>query len=56
MKKYILPGSLLLLTSLSLTSCSLVEGIFKTGFNVGIFITIAVIAVIIYIISKFSKK
>ena len=56
MKNNILKMGLVLAASLSLTSCSLIEGIFKTGFGIGIFITIAVIAVIIYIISKFSKK
>lgn len=35
------------------TSCEVVESIFKVGMGVGIFIVIAVIAVIIFIISKF---
>ena len=38
------------------TSCSVVEGIFKAGMGVGIFIVIAVIAVIIWIISRIAKK
>ncbi|MFV5686670.1 hypothetical protein ACM55I_14640 [Flavobacterium sp. GB2R13] len=42
---------------LSFTSCSVVEGIFKAGMGVGIFIVIAVIAIVIFIISKiFGKK
>lgn len=56
MKKYILPASLLLLVSTTLTSCSVIGGIFKTGFNIGIFVAIVVVAIIIYVISKFSKK
>jgi hypothetical protein len=51
--KRILP---LFLISFLFTSCSLIEGIFKAGMGVGIFIVIAVIAVIIFIISRFTKK
>ncbi|MDD2987001.1 hypothetical protein [Flavobacterium sp.] len=47
---------LLLFASISLTSCAVIEGIFKAGFGIGIFVTIAIIVLIIYIISKFSKK
>lgn len=43
---------LLLAVSLSLTSCEVVEAIFKAGMGVGIFIVIAIIAVIVFIISK----
>ena len=43
---------MLLLVSLTVTSCDVIEGIFKAGMGVGIFIVIAVIAVIIFIISK----
>lgn len=46
----------LFLLSFLFTSCELVEGIFKAGMGVGIFIVIAVIAVIIWIISRFTKK
>ncbi len=56
MKKYILRASLLLAVSLSLTSCEVIGGIFKTGFGIGIFISVLVVAAVIYIISKFSKK
>ncbi|MFV8353754.1 hypothetical protein ACNQGB_05530 [Flavobacterium sp. XS1P32] len=48
---------MLLLISLSFTSCSIIEGIFKAGIGVGIFIVVAVIAIIIFIISKiFGRK
>ena len=48
---------MLLVVLLSFTSCSIIEGIFKAGIGVGIFIVIAVLAIIIFIISKiFGKK
>jgi hypothetical protein len=41
----------------SFTSCSVIEGIFKAGVGVGIFLVVAVIAIIIFIISKlFGNK
>ncbi len=46
----------LVLISFFFTSCSVVEGIFKAGMGVGIFIVIAVIAVIVWIISQITKK
>jgi hypothetical protein len=38
------------------TSCEVIEGIFKAGMGVGIFIVIAVIALIVFIISKLGGK
>lgn len=52
MQNRILNMLLLLAVSLSLTSCEVVEAIFKAGMGVGIFIVIAIIAVIVFIISK----
>jgi hypothetical protein len=46
----------LFIALVSFTSCSVVEGIFKAGMGVGIFIVIAIIAVVIFIISKFFGK
>ncbi|CAH0335994.1 hypothetical protein FVB9288_01666 [Flavobacterium sp. CECT 9288] len=46
----------LVLISFFFTSCSVVEGIFKAGMGVGIFIVIAVIAMIVWIISRITKK
>nr|WP_314840143.1 hypothetical protein [uncultured Flavobacterium sp.] len=46
----------LVLISFFFTSCSVVEGIFKAGMGVGIFIVIAVIALIVWIISRITKK
>lgn len=54
MNNKILKPLLLLLVLFTATSCELVEGIFKAGMGVGIFIVIAIIAVIIFIISKFT--
>ena len=56
MKKYIVRSSLFLIMLLSFTSCEVVEGIFKLGMGVGIFIVIAILAVVIYIITKFKRK
>ncbi len=48
---------MLLVVLLSFTSCSIIEGIFKAGIGVGIFIVIAALAIIIFIIRKiFSRK
>lgn len=41
---------------LTMNSCEVIEGIFEAGMGVGIFLVIAVIAIIIYIITRFSKK
>lgn len=38
------------------TSCEVIEGIFKAGMGFGIFIVVAVIALIIFIFSKMTGK
>ena len=54
MQKEITRLMVLFIILLSFTSCSVVEGIFKAGMGVGIFI---VIAIVVFIISKiFGKK
>lgn len=46
-----------LIILISFTSCSVIEGIFKLGIGVGVFIVIAVIAIVVFIISKiFGRK
>ncbi|MFZ4260921.1 hypothetical protein ACFRAE_02705 [Sphingobacterium sp. HJSM2_6] len=40
--------------SFLLTSCSVVEGIFKVGMWFGILVVVAIVALIIWLISKFS--
>ncbi|MFV8334799.1 hypothetical protein [Flavobacterium sp. RSP29] len=47
---------MLLIVLLSFTSCSIIEGIFKAGVGVGVFIVIAVLAIIAFIISKIFKR
>lgn len=51
MKKYI-PLALIALLATTLTSCELVEGIFKAGVWVGVIIVVVVLALIIWLISK----
>jgi len=55
MKKYITKTILLFLVMFLFSSCDLVEGIFKAGMGVGIFLVLLVIALIIWIISRFRK-
>jgi hypothetical protein len=54
MKKY-LTLSFLLMLLMTATSCEVVGDIFKAGMGVGIFIVIAVIVLIVWIISRFKK-
>jgi len=55
MKRFSLYSALIVLLSTTLIGCELVGDIFQAGMGVGIFIVIAVIAVIIWIISRFRK-
>jgi hypothetical protein len=43
---------MLLVLSISISSCSVIEGIFKAGVGVGIFLVVVVLAVIAFVISK----
>ncbi|MBC5864074.1 hypothetical protein [Flavobacterium turcicum] len=43
---------LLVLVLLTVSSCSLIEGIFKAGVGVGIFIVVAILAILAFIISR----
>lgn len=56
MKKQVQFAVLFLLILTTFTSCEVVEGIFKAGMGFGIFIVVAVVAVIIYVISKIGGK
>lgn len=49
----LLIGSLLFFI---ISSCNLVEGIFKAGMGVGIFIVIAILGLILFLIFKISKN
>ena len=56
MKSILNKGVALAGLGLLFTSCSAIKGIFKAGMGVGIFMVVAVIAVIIFIISKLGGK
>lgn len=47
---------LLLVISLSFTSCSIIEGIFKAGIGLGIFIVVAILAILIFIVKKIFSR
>ncbi|HEY0047185.1 MAG TPA: hypothetical protein VGB44_10780 [Flavobacterium sp.] len=55
MKNFFFRIAALLLVLLSFTSCEAIGDIFQAGIGVGIFLVILVIAVVIWIISKFRK-
>lgn len=46
---------LLALTTTMFSSCAVVEGIFKAGMGVGIFIVVAIIALLIFIIVRIGR-
>jgi hypothetical protein len=52
MKKYSLMAGLLGAMSLTLTSCEIIGDIFQAGMFVGIFVVVAVIALIIWLVRK----
>jgi hypothetical protein len=47
---------LLVMVLFTLSSCSVITGIFKAGVAVGVIVVIIVIAIIIWIISLFFRK
>ncbi|WP_185964631.1 hypothetical protein [Flavobacterium sp. GT3R68] len=48
--------AILVIVLLSFTSCSVIEGIFKAGMGVGIFIVVAIVALIIFFITRIGGK
>jgi hypothetical protein len=56
MQKILTRISLLAFLLLTLSSCSIVKGIFKAGVGVGIFLVVAVIAILLFIITKIFKR
>lgn len=57
MQKRITRLLMLFIVLISFTGCSVIEGIFKAGMGVGIFIVVAIIAIVVLIVSKvFGKK
>ena len=55
-KTNLLPVGMLLLLSVFFTSCEAITGIFKAGMGVGIFIAVAIIAIIIGIFVRTRKS
>lgn len=47
---------LVLLAGIALSGCELAEGIFKAGMAFGVFIVIAIIAVVIFLVSKVRSR
>ncbi len=56
MKKQTFTIALFMALLTTFSGCSVIGGIFKTGMGVGIFIVIAVIALIIFLVTRFGKK
>ena len=46
----------IVLAGISLSGCELAEGIFKAGMAVGVFMVIAVIALVIFLMSKIRRR
>lgn len=49
-------GSIFMMIALFYSSCAVVESIFKAGVWVGVLVVVAVIGLIVWILSKFTKK
>ena len=47
---------LVLLAGIALSGCELAEGIFKAGMAFGVFIVIAVVALVIFLVSKVRRS
>lgn len=47
---------ILLLLSTLISSCAVIGGIFKAGMGFGIFLVIAVIVIIVFLLTKAGKK
>lgn len=56
MKNNILTFAVLTLIITTFSGCAIIGGIFKTGMGVGIFISVLVVALIIYLITRIGKK
>ena len=41
---------------IALSGCELAEGIFKAGMAVGVFVVIAIVALVIFLMSKISRR
>ena len=48
--------SLVLLAGIMVTGCDLAQGIFKAGMGVGIFLVIAVLAFVVFLVTKVRRR
>jgi len=55
MKKQTLIAPFFIFILTTFSGCTVVEGIFKTGMGVGIFIVLFIIVIIIFFVSRISK-
>lgn len=55
MKQYSVFGLLALATAMTLSSCEVVGGIFKTGVWVGIFLVVLVVGLILWLVGRGRK-
>ncbi|WP_310560032.1 hypothetical protein [Flavobacterium sp.] len=56
MKEKIAGILMISLVLLLVSSCSVVEGIFKAGVGVGVFFVVVIVAVIVFVISRFTSR
>jgi hypothetical protein len=49
-------GTIFMMIALFYSSCAVVESIFKAGVWVGVLIVVAIIGLIVWLISKFSRR
>lgn len=47
---------LVLVAGIALSGCELAEGIFKAGMAVGVFVVIAIVALVIFLMSKIRRR
>lgn len=49
-------GTIFLMIALFYSSCAVIEGVFKAGVWVGVLVVVAIIGLIVWILSKFSRR
>jgi hypothetical protein len=47
---------LVLVAGIALSGCELAEGIFKAGMAVGVFVVIAIVALVLFLVSKVRSR
>jgi hypothetical protein len=56
LRKNLILLPIIMLMTLFLGSCGLMEGIFQAGMGIGIFIAIIVVALVIFLVSRFRRR